>query len=83
MVALHLEEEEEEENVIQLHGVSSNRTSPFEFYFVGCFVVVTVIHFPALRTTLANLWHPLGGIQINDLGEKRFLFRFFNSVVFD
>ncbi|KAH1114870.1 hypothetical protein J1N35_008248 [Gossypium stocksii] len=29
---------------------------------------------------MANLWHPLGGIQISDLGEKRYLFRFFHKV---
>ncbi|MBA0727816.1 hypothetical protein Golax_000770 [Gossypium laxum] len=33
-----------------------------------------------MKNTLANLWHPLGGVQILDLGEKRYLFRFFNIV---
>lgn len=36
-----------------------------------------------MRTILANLWHPLGGIQILDLSEKRFLFRFFNQADID
>ncbi|MBA0566900.1 hypothetical protein Golob_011673 [Gossypium lobatum] len=34
-----------------------------------------------MRNTLANLWHPLGGLQIWDLGEKLYLFRFYNKVV--
>ncbi|KAH1098557.1 hypothetical protein J1N35_015478 [Gossypium stocksii] len=29
---------------------------------------------------MANIWHPLEGVQISDLGEKRFLFKFFNEV---
>ncbi|MBA0655884.1 hypothetical protein Goklo_008306 [Gossypium klotzschianum] len=32
----------------------------------------------AMRNTSANLWNSLGGTQISDLGEKRFLFRFFH-----
>ncbi|MBA0829727.1 hypothetical protein Goarm_014310 [Gossypium armourianum] len=31
-----------------------------------------------MRSTLANLWHLIKGIQILDLGEKSFLFRFFH-----
>ncbi|MBA0677775.1 hypothetical protein Goari_019164, partial [Gossypium aridum] len=25
-----------------------------------------------MRTVMANLWHPLGGVSIADVGEKRF-----------
>lgn len=28
--------------------------------FVGSFLTASVFHFQAIRTTLANLWHPLG-----------------------
>ncbi|MBA0805025.1 hypothetical protein Gohar_004570, partial [Gossypium harknessii] len=31
----------------------------------------------AMRSTMANFLHPVKGIQILDLGEKRFLFRFY------
>ncbi|MBA0796005.1 hypothetical protein Gohar_006816 [Gossypium harknessii] len=74
---------EEEDNVIQLLGPLIGRTSLYEFCFVGCFVTTSVIHFPDMNNTLANLWHPLGGIQITDLREKWFLFCFFNCVDFD
>ncbi|MBA0562748.1 hypothetical protein Golob_007771, partial [Gossypium lobatum] len=30
-----------------------------------------------MRTTVANLWHPCGGITISYLGKKRYLFRFY------
>ncbi|MBA0826275.1 hypothetical protein Goarm_011142 [Gossypium armourianum] len=74
---------EEEDDVIQLMGPLIGRTSLYEFCFVGCFVTTSVIHFPDMNNTLANLWHPLGGIQITDLREKWFLFWFFNCVDFD
>lgn len=33
-----------------------------------------------MRNTLANIWHPLEGMQITDLGERRYLFKFFNEL---
>lgn len=30
--------------------------------------------------TLANVWHPLGGISITDLSNGRFLFHLFHKV---
>ncbi|MBA0692709.1 hypothetical protein Goari_010246 [Gossypium aridum] len=47
----------------------------------GMFLTVSVSHFSAMRNTLANLWHPLGDLQISDLREKLYLFRFYNKVV--
>ncbi|KAK5811257.1 hypothetical protein PVK06_026582 [Gossypium arboreum] len=29
---------------------------------------------------MANLWHLVRGVQVSDLGEKRFLFRFFHKM---
>ncbi|XP_012081522.1 uncharacterized protein At4g02000-like [Jatropha curcas] len=36
-----------------------------------------------MKVTFADLWHPLGGVNITDLGAKRFLFRFYNEVDVD
>ncbi|KAH1055619.1 hypothetical protein J1N35_033684 [Gossypium stocksii] len=33
-----------------------------------------------MRTVMANLWHPIGGVSITDIGEKRILFRFYCEV---
>ncbi|MBA0630761.1 hypothetical protein Godav_002823, partial [Gossypium davidsonii] len=52
----------------------------YDFCLVGCFFTVNVIQFQAMRNTLANLWHPLGGIEILNMVEKRFLFQFFHLV---
>ncbi|KAG8493307.1 hypothetical protein CXB51_010707 [Gossypium anomalum] len=32
--------------------------SAYDLCLVGCYLTVSVVHFPALRTTMANLWHP-------------------------
>ncbi|KAG8499292.1 hypothetical protein CXB51_005801 [Gossypium anomalum] len=36
-----------------------------------------------MKSTLANLWHPVRGVQIRDLGEKRYLFQFFHFMDLD
>ncbi|MBA0738326.1 hypothetical protein Gogos_011702 [Gossypium gossypioides] len=47
---------------------------------VGRVLTDSVVHFSSIRNMLANLWHPLGGISITDIGEKRVLFRFYNMI---
>ncbi|MFQ6662351.1 hypothetical protein Gotur_030209, partial [Gossypium turneri] len=54
-----------------------------ELRLVGCFLTATTINFQAMRTVLANLWHPLGGVSIADVGEKRFVFQFYCEMGFD
>lgn len=34
----------------------------------------SVVHFPSMWNTLAKLWHPLSGITITNISEKRSLF---------
>ncbi|MBA0688624.1 hypothetical protein Goari_006397 [Gossypium aridum] len=41
------------------------------------FLIANIIQLQAMRTTVANLWHPCGGITISYLGKKRYLFRFY------
>ncbi|MBA0576209.1 hypothetical protein Golob_027803 [Gossypium lobatum] len=47
---------------------------------VGRCLTDSVVHFPSLRNTMADFWHPIGGICITELGEKRYLFQFFHEV---
>lgn len=47
---------------------------------VGRCLTDSIVHFPSLRNTMADLWHPLRGICISDLGDRRFLFQFFHEV---
>lgn len=48
--------------------------------FFGTFLTLSGINFQAMKCTLANVWHPVGGVAISDLGNDRFLFRFFYEV---
>nr|KJB44952.1 hypothetical protein B456_007G281800 [Gossypium raimondii] len=50
---------------------------------MGSLLIASVIQFQAMHTTLANLWHPLGGMMIKDLGKKWFLFKFSYEIDMD
>ncbi|MBA0676461.1 hypothetical protein Goari_017937, partial [Gossypium aridum] len=52
----------------------------YENYFVGSFLTSSVIHFQSIRSTLVNVWHPIGGISISNLSEGRYLFRLYHAV---
>lgn len=45
--------------------------------YCGCYLTTTTVNFQSMKTVLAKLWHPLGGVTITDIGEKMFLFRFY------
>ncbi|MBA0568683.1 hypothetical protein Golob_006156, partial [Gossypium lobatum] len=66
---LTLEEEEDEIFQIQFDEETSGETEVLQL--VGCFLIASIVHFPAMRSTMANLWHPVRGVQIRDMGEKR------------
>ncbi|KAK5832853.1 hypothetical protein PVK06_016656 [Gossypium arboreum] len=71
---------EEEETILQIPSFPITEREEQEFHLVGCFLTSSVIHFPVRMSTMANLWHPIRGVRILDLGEKRFLFQFFHSI---
>ncbi|KAH1113985.1 hypothetical protein J1N35_007363 [Gossypium stocksii] len=48
----------------------------YNLCLVGQLLTESVVHFPSLRNTLVDLWHPFGAISITDIGEKRVMFRF-------
>lgn len=64
---LHLLDEEEDAFQEDVRVIERDR----EFYLVGMCLIESLVHFPSLRNTLVDLWHPIGGIFISDLGEKR------------
>lgn len=63
---------DEEEDAIQEDAASVESIS--QFFLVGRCLTDSVVYFPSLRNTMADIWHPIGGICITDLGEKRYLF---------
>ncbi|MBA0701189.1 hypothetical protein Goari_027474 [Gossypium aridum] len=61
---------EDEDDVIQIQeNPGMEKTEEF-FQMVGCFLIASIIYFPAMKSTMANLWHPVRGVRIRDLGEK-------------
>ncbi|KAH1083136.1 hypothetical protein J1N35_022897 [Gossypium stocksii] len=69
---------DDEEEAFQ--GESVVVDSTYQNYLVGHCLTDSVVHFPSLRNTMADLWHPIGGVCIIDLGDKRYLFQFFHEV---
>ncbi|KAK5844940.1 hypothetical protein PVK06_001087 [Gossypium arboreum] len=74
---------DEEETILQVQGELNLEKEGNSFRLVGCFLTASVIHFPAMKSTIENLWHPVRGVQIRDLGEKHFLFQFFHAMDMD
>ncbi|MBA0680115.1 hypothetical protein Goari_011835, partial [Gossypium aridum] len=61
---------DEEEEVLQFQFESQTGREVGVFQLVGCFLTTSIIHFPAMKSTMANLWHPVQGVQIRYLGGK-------------
>ncbi|MBA0707711.1 hypothetical protein Golax_019739, partial [Gossypium laxum] len=78
MAELCLDDEEEE--VLQFGVEPILQKSGYDLCLVRYCLTISVVHFLAMKNTMDNLWHPLGGIKISDLGEKRYLFHFFHEV---
>ncbi|MBA0704523.1 hypothetical protein Golax_016775 [Gossypium laxum] len=64
MANLNLADEEEEAFQEEVTEVKED----FLFCLVGSCLTDSVVHFSSLRNTMANLWHPIGGSAITDLG---------------
>ncbi|KAK5770421.1 hypothetical protein PVK06_046571 [Gossypium arboreum] len=72
--------EDEEEDAFTLPEELDKRPTGYKFCLVRCFLTASVVHFPAMKNILANIWHPLEGVQILNLGKRHFLFKFFNEL---
>ncbi|MBA0798886.1 hypothetical protein Gohar_009439 [Gossypium harknessii] len=62
--------DEEEEAILRVQVDSDSVREEEALSLVGCFLTATIIHYPAMKRTMANLWHPVRGVQIRDLGKK-------------
>ncbi|MBA0753429.1 hypothetical protein Gogos_020432, partial [Gossypium gossypioides] len=70
--------EEEEDEILQIQTEANTDRETEVLNLVGCFLTASIVNFPAMRSTMANLWHPIRGVQIRDLEKKRYLFQFFH-----
>ncbi|KAH1106663.1 hypothetical protein J1N35_010431 [Gossypium stocksii] len=69
----------DEEEILQIQ-VDPRTGEILDFQLVGCFLSASIIHYPTMKSTIANLLHPVRGAQILDLGEKRYPFQFFHRM---
>ncbi|KAH1114674.1 hypothetical protein J1N35_008052 [Gossypium stocksii] len=65
---------EEEEESIPYEREPNSDDEDLQFCLVGRALTDCVIHFPSLKRTIADLWHPLEGVIITDLKERQYLF---------
>ncbi|MBA0843394.1 hypothetical protein Goarm_000589, partial [Gossypium armourianum] len=75
--------EEVEKDSIQLGVESVDNGFSYANCFVRKFLTSSVVHFQAMRSTLANVWHPIGGVSISDLKNDQLLFQFYFEVDVD
>ncbi|KAH1096897.1 hypothetical protein J1N35_013818 [Gossypium stocksii] len=81
--SLNIDDGEEEEEEVQLSIDLNLQKSAYEYCLVGYFLTSSVVHFTVLKSTMANLWPHLRGVQIKDLGGRRYLFKFFHELDVD
>ncbi|KAJ8898705.1 hypothetical protein K2173_004739 [Erythroxylum novogranatense] len=68
---------DDEEDQWQLGEVAGVGAAGYDLCLVSRFLTASPINFQAMRNALADLWHPLGGVNITEVRGKCFLFRFF------
>ncbi|KAH1056734.1 hypothetical protein J1N35_034799, partial [Gossypium stocksii] len=74
----YLSLEDEEDKILEAHEDLHFVPEAIELHLVGCFLTTSLIHYPTMRSMMANLWNLVKGIQISNLGEKMFLFKNFH-----
>ncbi|MBA0793111.1 hypothetical protein Gohar_017543 [Gossypium harknessii] len=67
LASLNIIDEEE----VVFRAEASVLEDDYKLCMVGRCLIDCVAHFPSLRNTMTDLWHPIGGISISDLSEKR------------
>lgn len=71
---------DEEDEPIHDHDEVEEIEEDFQLWLVGKALTNSFIHFLSLRNVLAKIWHPIEGVTISELKDKRVLFRFYNEI---
>ncbi|KAH1083029.1 hypothetical protein J1N35_022790 [Gossypium stocksii] len=79
---LYEERFDEEEDLEEAVGDDVASGEDYSFFLVEQVLTDSVVHFSSLMNTLVDLWHPLGGMTITKIGDKRILFHLYNVVDF-
>lgn len=74
---LTMEDEDEGGIIIGANQIVQKRES---FVLVGRLLTEKNINFPAMQNVLASLWRPREGMEIHDIGGRRYSFVFYHPM---
>ncbi|KAJ8898827.1 hypothetical protein K2173_007252 [Erythroxylum novogranatense] len=69
-----------EKTPLIVEGLDEDSTIVDEICLVGEFKTTGSINFIAMRAKLAEIWHPGKGVTIEEIGDQRFMIRFYHEV---
>ncbi|XVF60093.1 hypothetical protein PTKIN_Ptkin08bG0015900 [Pterospermum kingtungense] len=68
-----------EGEVLEINNCDSHdRMGDIELCLMGCFLTDRAINFAAMRSPMAEIWHPLKGIFVKEINHAHCLFQFFH-----
>ncbi|KAH1074805.1 hypothetical protein J1N35_027133 [Gossypium stocksii] len=67
---------DEEEEPVQALGNEEVVEEDYGLCLVGPVLMDSMVHFPSMRNILVDLWQPLGGVSIMEMGENNSCFDF-------
>lgn len=73
----HLFIDEEENIVVPVKSFRDAPTVTYNFCMVGMFLTYNSINLQNIKYSLTDLWHPIGGVAIMELGGKTISVSFF------
>ncbi|MFQ6623720.1 hypothetical protein Gotur_003518 [Gossypium turneri] len=71
---------DEEEDPLVVVGDDISVDPEYRLCLVGRVLTDSIVNFPSLKNTLADLWHPLRGVSIMEIEDKRILFQFYSEI---
>lgn len=75
---LSLSVEEEEDLLIDPSNLEHHIDSS-TICLVGRFLQTKPIHFQSMQNRMAEIWRPVKGVFIKEIGDQRYLFQFFHE----
>ncbi|MBA0551868.1 hypothetical protein Golob_022727 [Gossypium lobatum] len=71
---------DEEEDPLVVVGDDMCADLEYGLCLVGRVLTDSIVNFPSLKNTLADLWHPLREVSIMEIVDKHILFRFYSKI---
>lgn len=71
---------DEEESGGVIEGTSEKIQQQPQFVLIGSFLTEKNINFQAMQNVLASIWRPREGMEIHDMGDRRYSFIFYHAL---